>query len=106
GYSLRGDPHGWAAETISRINGQPAPVLALDVPSGLDATTGRVGVPCVRAALTMTLALPKMGLLVEEAKPFVGALYLADIGVPPGLYERLGLTVGPLFAGAEVLKIS
>ncbi len=106
GYSLAGDPRGWTAEMIRRINAQPAPVLALDVPSGLDATTGRPGTPCTTARLTMTLALPKTGLLADGAKPFVGTLYLADIGVPPGLYARLGLHVGPLFADSELIKLT
>lgn len=106
GYSLRGDPRGWTAEMIQRINTQSAPVLALDVPSGLDATTGHPGTPCIKAALTMSLALPKAGLLVDGAKPFVGTLYLADIGVPPGLYARLGLHVGPLFADSDLIKLT
>jgi NAD(P)H-hydrate epimerase len=63
GYSLRGDPAGRAAQLIEWTNGQRAPVLSLDSPSGLDVTTGRAGSPCVRATATMTLALPKTGLL-------------------------------------------
>lgn len=59
GYSLRGDPTGRASELIAWANDQPAPVLALDVPSGLDATSGRVGEPCARAEATLTLALPR-----------------------------------------------
>lgn len=56
GYSLTGDPRGRAAELVRWANGQGAPVLSLDGPSGLDLTTGRVGTPCVRAAATCTLA--------------------------------------------------
>lgn len=106
GYSLSGNPRGWAAVMIGQINALGSPVLALDLPSGLDATTGRPGTPCVRATATMTLALPKVGLLAEGAKPYVGALYLADIGVPPGLYARLGLHVGPLFEETELIKLT
>jgi NAD(P)H-hydrate epimerase len=61
-------------------------VLSLDVPSGLDATTGKVSGAVVRSERTLTLALPKTGL-----GDIPGDLYLADIGIPPEVYERLGL---------------
>jgi NAD(P)H-hydrate epimerase len=79
GYSLRGDPRGRVAELIRWANEQQAPVCSLDVPSGLDATTGVKGEPCIRATMTLTLALPKTGLGVAPA--VVGELYLADISM-------------------------
>ena len=104
GYSLRGDPHGRAAELIAWANQQPSPVLALDAPSGLDVTTGEPGTPCIRATATMTLALPKTGLI--DATDVVGDLYLADISVPPALYERMGLEVSALFQGGTVIRLN
>jgi NAD(P)H-hydrate epimerase len=104
GYSLRGSPAGRAAELIERTNRQPAPVLALDVPSGLDVTRGLAGSPCVKATATLTLALPKAGLLV--APELVGRLFLADISVPRLVYERMGLRVGDLFAGGAVVELA
>ena len=55
----------------------------------------------------MTLALPKIGLSAPTAEPFVGELYLADIGVPPALYARppLNLAVGPIFAMQEIIQL-
>ena len=103
GYSLRGNPAGRAAELIEGTNRQPAPVLSLDTPSGLEVTTGLAGSPCVKATATLTLALPKAGLLV--APELVGRLYLADISVPRLVYERMGLRVGNLFAGGAVVEI-
>lgn len=107
GYSLRGRPRGAAAHLIRWANRQPAPILALDVPSGLDATTGQVYEPAIKAAATMTLALPKVGLLAETAVTQVGELYLADISVPPALYARpvLQLTVGPIFAASDIVRL-
>lgn len=105
GYSLSGAPRGAAADLIRWANGQGAPVLALDVPSGLDSTTGDVLTPCIRATATMTLALPKLGLRNPQARAVVGELYLADISVPPELYASLGLQVGPLFAQHEVVRL-
>lgn len=105
GYGLQGVPRGWTAAMIERLNAQDAPVLALDVPSGLDATTGVPTTLCVRAAATMTLALPKTGLLAPEARGFTGSLYLADIGVPPALYRRLGLEVDSPFSRGPLVTL-
>jgi NAD(P)H-hydrate epimerase len=103
GYSLRGDPTGRAAELIRWANEQGAPVCSLDVPSGLDSTTGRVGEPCVRAAATLTLALPKTGLAGQA--DMMGELYLADLSIPPALYSRIGILVGPIFASGSILRL-
>ena len=105
GYGLHGDPLGAPARWIELANASGRPVLALDTPSGLDNTTGRPGNPCLRAAATLTLALPKAGLLAPEARPYVGDLYLADIGVPPELYRRLGLEVGAIFAEDSIKRV-
>ena len=107
GYSLAGPPRGGAAELIRWANEQSASVLSLDVPSGMDPDTGEAAEPTIRAAATMTLALPKSGLVTEAGRDAVGELYLADIGVPPSLYARppLNLKVGALFALADVIRL-
>lgn len=107
GYSLRGAPRGAAAELIRWANAQPVPVLALDVPSGLDTTTGIAQDPTIRATATMTLALPKEGLRTPGVEAYVGELYLADISVPPDLYAQppLTLEVGPVFASSDILRL-
>jgi NAD(P)H-hydrate epimerase len=104
GYNLSGAPRGQAAELIHWANEQPAPILALDTPSGLDTATGEIFDPTIKAAATLTLALPKQGLRTGLAQ--VGELYLADISVPPTLYEQaLGLQVGSLFAESEIIRL-
>jgi NAD(P)H-hydrate epimerase len=107
GYSLSGAPRGAAASLIRAANAHAAPVLSLDVPSGVDTSSGTAHDPSIKATATMTLALPKEGLRAEEAKANIGELYLADIGVPPALYSRspLELSVGPIFAGEEIVRI-
>jgi len=105
GYGLSGAPRGGAATMIRWTHGTSAPVVSLDVPSGLDATTGVPGEPTVLAAATLTLALPKTGLGNPAAGDHVGDLYVADLGVPPGLYEGMGLKVGPLFAEDDVVQL-
>jgi NAD(P)H-hydrate epimerase len=104
GYSLSGSPRGMAAELIRWANEQSAPILSLDTPSGLDTATGNVLDPAIKAAATLTLALPKQGLRAQNKQ--VGELYLADISVPPELYENaLGLKVGPLFAESDIIRL-
>jgi NAD(P)H-hydrate epimerase len=61
----------------------------------------------MRAAATLTLALPKQGLRAPEAVPYVGALYLADISVPPEVYAApsLGLTVDSPFGAEAIIEL-
>ena len=92
GYSLRGAPRGRVAELIDLCNQHASRVLSLDVPSGLDATTGEAPGLVVHSKRTLTLALPKTGL---QRVP--GELYLADIGIPPEVFQRLGLSFDPPF---------
>ena len=107
GYRLKGAPRGAVADLIRWANAQPAPILALDVPSGIDTTSGTVFNPAIQATATMTLALPKAGLRAPGVEAYVGELYLADISVPPSLYAEpaLALEVGPLFAESDILRL-
>ncbi len=107
GYGIRGTPKDSAIEMIRWANRQPAPILALDVPSGLDATTGVAFDPIIRAAATMTLALPKEGLRVSGSADYVGELYLADIGVPPELYMKpsINVRVSHIFAERDIVRL-
>ena len=91
GFGLSGPPSGASARLIAAANAHPAPLLAVDLPSGLDAGTGQPYDPCIRADATLTLALPKTGLLAPAARPFVGELFVADIGVPAAAYARAGV---------------
>jgi len=72
-------------------------VVALDVPSGIDSTTGEAPGTHIEAEVCMTLALPKTGLGV----PAVGELWLADIGIPAEVYHRMGVEVSPLIFGSR-----
>lgn len=107
GYGAQGNPRSPTREWIKSANQSGIPILSLDAPSGLDTTTGRPGDPCIQAAVTLTLALPKTGLLIPLATANVGQLYLADISVPPELYAAPGLDfqVEPLFANQPIVKV-
>jgi NAD(P)H-hydrate epimerase len=102
GYGLSGDPVSRFAELIDWANTTSAPVLALDTPSGLDLTAGIAATPCVHADATMTLALPKVGL---GRAANIGALYLADISVPPALFAAMGLEVPVIFRSGSVVAV-
>ena len=105
GYGLKANPKGWIASMITKINELKTTVLALDVPSGLDASTGEIHNPCIRASVTMTIALPKSGLLKKNAKEAVGTLYLCDIGIPNILYKEIGFQVEPIFVEDNIIKL-
>jgi NAD(P)H-hydrate epimerase len=81
------------------------PILALDLPSGLDPDSGLPFDPTVRATQTLALALPKAGLLRPEAASSVGELWLADISVPVQAYARLDIHPGSLFAESDLIHI-
>jgi NAD(P)H-hydrate epimerase len=105
GFGASGAPRGAVEAMIAALNSFDAPVLALDVPSGIDAATGQAPGTCVQATATVTLALPKTGLLAAAAREHVGRLWLADIGVPIPLLQRLGVEVSGLFDAADMVEI-
>ena len=108
GYNIKGAPYGLPAEMIIWANRRPEPVLALDAPSGLDLTAGKVNDPVIHADATLTLAMPKSGLFTKEADAIVGELYLADISVPPQLYaeKSLGLRAQNIFRYSDIVRIN
>lgn len=82
GYSLQAAPRGAALELIQWANNTNSPILSLDTPSGVDSTSGETPGDSIHPYWTLTLALPKTGLLPNKT----GNLILADIGIPPGAY--------------------
>ena len=84
GTGFEGAPREPLAGAIEAINAQPAPVVACDVPSGVDASTGEVEGEAVRAAVTATFHGSKLGLWVEPGKTCAGRVEVVPIGVPRG----------------------
>jgi NAD(P)H-hydrate epimerase len=105
GYGIEGDPAAEFAHLIILANKSKKPVVALDIPSGLDASTGKPFDPCIRASATMTLAVPKTGLLESTAAEFVGELWLADIGIPPEVLVKVGLQGENPFAEDDLVLV-
>ena len=105
GYGLRGAPKNATADLIRAANASGVKILALDAPSGLETSTGQVLNPCIRANATLTLALPKVGLMNQDARTVVGDLYVADISVPPAVYVKMGIAAPNLYAEAEIVRV-
>lgn len=82
GTGLNRAPSGVHAETIRAMNGLALPIVAVDLPSGADASSANVFEPCVQAALTITFALPKHCHVFEPAALLCGEVVVADISIP------------------------
>jgi NAD(P)H-hydrate epimerase len=107
GIGISRAPEGRFAEWIDSINASGKPVIAVDIPSGLDADTGVAYAPTVQATATVTLGLPKPGLLKADGPRLSGGVLVADIGVPFEVYEALGIDVPPgLFAKEQLVRLS
>lgn len=74
---------------IDKINDSGIPVVAIDCPSGLDSATGKVSTPTVKADLTVTFGLPKIGQVFYPGKSHCGSLEVVDIGFPAGLDDDI-----------------
>ncbi|MCK5802519.1 MAG: NAD(P)H-hydrate epimerase, partial [Lentisphaeria bacterium] len=83
---------------VAQINAANLPVIALDIPSGLDGDTGQVADTAIHADLTITMALPKRGLLTPEGLRHSGVLRCIDIGIPNEAVENTAGVGDALFS--------
>jgi NAD(P)H-hydrate epimerase len=102
GYGLSGVVEGRTAYLLSAANRVDVGVVSLDVPTGVDATTGEAAGPAVVPDRTLTLALPKTGLATADA----GEVHLADVGIPAGVYERVGVDYRQPFDGRRSVRLA
>jgi NAD(P)H-hydrate epimerase len=84
GTGFHGAPRDDAAKLIDRINTADAPVVAVDLPSGIDASTGEIEGAAVTADVTVTMHAPKVGLVVAPGRFHAGDVEVADIGIEAG----------------------
>jgi NAD(P)H-hydrate epimerase len=101
GYGLTGALRGAARDLVEAAGAAGAPVVSLDVPSGIDATTGASPGPAVAPAEVVTLALPKTGLTAVDCP-----VTLADVAVPRAVYARLGIPYDQPFGDGDVVALS
>ncbi len=83
GTGLNSEVRGLYRSVIENLNRSNLPVVAVDIPSGLDSDSGRILGAAVRADLTVTFGLPKIGLMLPPGEGLVGRLKVVDIGIPP-----------------------
>ncbi|RPF42681.1 NAD(P)H-hydrate epimerase [Thermodesulfitimonas autotrophica] len=88
GTGFRGKATGQVGRAIEAVNAAGKPVVAVDLPSGLEADTGRVNGPCIRATVTVTFGLPKIGLVLDPGVEYRGKLVVADISLPRVLTDE------------------
>jgi ADP-dependent NAD(P)H-hydrate dehydratase / NAD(P)H-hydrate epimerase len=88
GTGFSGAPREDAAQLIERMNGSGAPILAVDIPSGVDASTGEAPGPAVQADHTVTFHGRKVGLVVAPGRFYAGGVTVADIGLDPAATDH------------------
>lgn len=87
GTGITGAARGSIGEAIALLSDGSVPIVAVDVPSGLDAETGRADGPCAQASCTVTFGLPKIGQFFHPGRGLCGRLHLVDIGLPPSAVQ-------------------
>ncbi|MGA2516293.1 MAG: NAD(P)H-hydrate dehydratase [Thermodesulfobacteriota bacterium] len=88
GTGLDAEVRGYYREVIDHLNTIQKPMVAIDIPSGLDADTGKPLGTAIRAFLTITFGLPKIGHLIPPGIDYVGKVKVIDIGIPRRLVEE------------------
>ena len=90
GTGLKSDVKGYFKTIIDFINGLNKPVMAVDLPSGLNSDTGQACGVCIRAKATATFAFAKTGHMVHPGAAYTGSLKIVDIGIPSHIVEEVG----------------
>jgi len=93
GTGVNTDVRGLYRDIIDYINALPTPVVSVDIPSGIDASTGKIMGTAIYADLTVTFGLPKVGLLIHPGLDRVGILEVADISIPHYLVQEENIQV-------------
>lgn len=88
GTGFKGNITGLTANLVEMLNESSVPILSVDLPSGLDADTGKIGDIVIKAEATITFGLPKIGLILEPGAGYAGELWLGDISLPNQLIEK------------------
>jgi len=103
GYRIHDAPRGEEERLIGFVIGAGRPIVSLDLPSGMDPDSGEASGAAITAGATLTLALPKSGLLTPAGVARSGRLYLGDLGLPSALYTGIGIRTNHPFAAGRVV---
>lgn len=88
GTGLDAEVRGYYREVIDHLNTLQKPIVAIDIPSGLDANTGKPFGTAIKATLTITFGLPKIGLLISPGLDYAGEVKVIDIGIPKKMVDE------------------
>lgn len=105
GYTLDGAPDETYQPLIGVTSLTDGRVVSLDLPSGIDASSGERPGAAVQADVTLALALPKVGSGRGQGRRCAGQRLAADIGIPPAAYARLGIKVGNIYRYASTISV-
>ena len=105
GYGLEGPPVGMTAAITQLAMASKRPILALDMPTGVSAVNGEPSATAIHACTTLALDLPKAGLLAPASKPYTGEIYLADLGLPRSVHERMGVKLNGVFSDGPLVHL-
>lgn len=103
GYNIHGNPKEPYSHIIELLNRSDATLIAYDLPSGLDATHRKCFEPCIQADYTLALAIPKISHKTKSGKKQSGRIYVADIGIPQFLYDKIKKNSRPDFKGSLII---
>ena len=91
GTGFKGEVQEILANAIRAANQSGLPIFAIDIPSGLDGTTGKIYGTCIRASTTVTFNCMKKGFLIHQGPRYAGKVVVTDIGIPLTLFKELKL---------------
>ncbi len=100
GYNQHGRPRGRVSELLDDALDTGLPVVSLDVPTGFDLGTGEFHDHSFQGSAVLTLGLPKEHMLGK-----INEMWVADIGIPPEVYARVGIRMPPLFLNTDHVRI-
>ncbi|MGE5614785.1 MAG: NAD(P)H-hydrate dehydratase [Bacillota bacterium] len=104
GTGLSRDVDGIAGMAVEMMNASGKPILSIDIPSGINGADGSIMGVCVKADVTVTFCMPKLGLVLHPGCEYVGRLRIADIGIPPEAIARQRILT-ELTGRAEVSRL-
>lgn len=105
GYGVTGPLPGICAAIVEEVTSSPAPVLALDGPSGFDCSSGETWSPHISATTTLSLDLPKKAMVDRANRKTIGELYVADIGIPARAHQRAGVSYNGLYSDGPIVRL-
>jgi len=106
GYSIKGKLKPKLATLCNDLSTSGIPIISNDIPSGVHPDDGYIDKKCIHASQTLTIALPKKGIMGKHLINVIGEIYLGNISVPSSLYSEMGIEVNSnLFKTKNVIKL-